>query len=76
MRAFVIYSLLIQKKKKKKKKEKISNATFFNFKYFSSDISYQAYFSYVVSEVMKLAFVGKSFLNSCHVTSYDEISWN
>ena len=27
--------------------EQISNATVFNFKYFSSDISYQAYFSYV-----------------------------
>ena len=27
--------------------EQISKATVFNFKYFSSDISYQAYFSYV-----------------------------
>ena len=27
--------------------EQISNARVFNFKYFSSDISYQAYFSYV-----------------------------
>ena len=27
--------------------EQISNATVFNFKYFSSNISYQAYFSYV-----------------------------
>ena len=27
--------------------EQIFNAAVFNFKYFSSDISYQAYFSYV-----------------------------
>ena len=33
--------------------EQISNATVLNVKYFSSGISYQAYFLYLLSEVMK-----------------------
>ena len=53
--------------------KQISNATDFNFKHFSSDISYQAYFSYV-SVCGYEAFVKNEILNSCHVTSSDEIS--
>ena len=49
--------------------EQISNATVFNFKYFSSDISYQAYF-------LCVSVGGYEILNSCHVTSSDEISSN
>ena len=56
--------------------EQISNATDCNFKYFSSDISYQAYFSYVSAWGHEKAFVRKEILNSCNVTSSDEISWN
>ena len=56
--------------------EQISNATVFNFKYFNSDISYQAYFSYVSVWRYEAYFIRKEILNSCHVTSSDEISWN
>ena len=56
--------------------EQISNAAVFNFKYFSSDISYQAYFSYVSVWGYEKAFIRKEVLNSYQVTSSDEISWN
>ena len=49
--------------------EQISNSTVLNFKYISSDISYQAYFSYE-------SVWGYEVLNSCHVTNSDEMFWN
>ena len=56
--------------------EQISNATLFNFKYFSSGINYQAYSSYVSAWGYEVSFRRKEILNSCHVTNSDEIRWN
>ena len=51
--------------------EQISNASVLNFKYFNSDISY---FSYVSVLGYEISFRRKEILNSCYVTSSDEIS--
>ena len=55
MRLWAVISLYLTLTYMKYILEQISNATVFNFRYFSSDVSYQAFFFFRlgVSEVMK-----------------------
>ena len=52
--------------------EQISNTTVFNFKYFCSDISYQAYFSYVSVWGYEVSFRLRNF----KFMSHDQFWWN